>query len=64
MDTFIDTLTQLLIDWGYRGMFVSALLAGSVIPFSSELVLVGLVQLGLHPMGCVLAATVGNVLGA
>lgn len=63
MDTFIDTLTQLLIDWGYRGMFVSALLAGSVIPFSSELVLVGLVQLGLHPMGCVLAATVGNVLG-
>lgn len=63
MDTFIDTLTQLLIDWGYWGMFVSALLAGSVIPFSSELVLVGLVQLGLHPMGCVLAATVGNVLG-
>ena len=63
MDAFVDTLIHLLIDWGYWGMFVSALLAGSVIPFSSELVLVGLIQLGLNPAGCVMAATVGNVMG-
>lgn len=63
MDTFIDMLLQLLIDWGYVGLFISALLAGSVIPFSSELVLVGLVQLGLNPMGCVVSATLGNVAG-
>jgi membrane protein YqaA with SNARE-associated domain len=36
MDAFVDTLVQLLIDWGYVGLFISALLAGSIIPFSSE----------------------------
>ena len=28
MDAFVDTLVQLLIDWGYVGLFISALLAG------------------------------------
>ena len=40
MDAFVDTLVQLLIDWGYVGLFISALLAGSIIPFSSEIVMV------------------------
>ncbi len=63
MDAFIDTLVQLLIDWGYAGLFISALLAGSVIPFSSELVMVALVKVGLNPALCVLAATLGNTVG-
>ena len=42
MDAFVDTLVQLLIDWGYVGLFISALLAGSIIPFSSEIVMVAL----------------------
>ena len=58
MDAFIDTLIQLLIDWGYAGLFISALLAGSIIPFSSELV-----KVGLNPAICVLAATLGNTMG-
>ena len=44
MDAFVDTLVQLLIDWGYVGLFISALLAGSIIPFSSEIVMVALVK--------------------
>lgn len=63
MDAFIDALLQLLIDWGYVGLFVSALLAGSIIPFSSELVMVALVKVGLSPALCVLAATLGNTAG-
>lgn len=63
MDAFIDTLIQLLIDWGYVGLFISALLAGSIIPFSSELVMIALVKVGLSPALCVLAATLGNTLG-
>ena len=47
MDAFVDTLVQLLIDWGYVGLFISALLAGSIIPFSSEIVMVALVKVGL-----------------
>lgn len=63
MDAFIDYITQLLIDWGLPGLFISALLAGSVIPFSSEIVMVTLVKLGLSPAACVLAATLGNTVG-
>ena len=48
MDAFADTLIQLLIDWGYAGLFISALLAGSIIPFSSELVMLALVKVGLN----------------
>ena len=63
MDAFVDSLVQLLIDWGYAGLFLSALLAGSILPFSSELVLVALVKLGLSPTLCVLSAAVGNTVG-
>lgn len=59
----MDTIVQLLIDWGYVGLFISALLAGSVFPFSSELVMVALVKVGLSPALCVLSATLGNTLG-
>lgn len=63
MDALINTLIQLLIDWGYIGLFISALLAGSIIPFSSELVMIALVKVGLSPIICVFAATLGNTLG-
>lgn len=59
----MDTIIQLLIDWGIPGLFLSALLAGSILPFSSELVLVALVQVGLSPITCVLAAALGNTIG-
>lgn len=52
-----------MIDWGYLGLFVSAVLAGSVIPFSSELVMIALVKVGLNPTMCVLFATLGNTIG-
>ncbi len=63
MDVFVKDLVQLLIDWGYCGLFLSALLAGSVLPFSSELVLVALVKAGLDPTFCILSATLGNTIG-
>ena len=63
MDAFVDSLVQLLIDWGYLGLFISALLAGSIFPFSSELVMIALVKVGLSPVMCVLFATLGNTIG-
>ena len=63
MDTFIDTLVQLMTDWGYVGLFLSSLLAGSVIPFSSELVLAATLGLGLSPFICVTVVTLGNTAG-
>lgn len=63
MDAFVETLVQLLTDWGYPGLFFSALLAGSILPFSSEVVMVALVKVGLSPALCILAATLGNTIG-
>ncbi len=59
----IESVTAFFIDWGYAGLFVSALIAGSILPFSSEAVLVVLLRLGLDPAGLIVAATLGNTLG-
>lgn len=59
----MGTITEFLIDWGYWGLFLSALIAGSVLPFSSEAVMVVLAGMGLDPVGCVVAAALGNTLG-
>ena len=45
----METITEFLIDWGYWGLFLSALIAGSVLPFSSEAVMVVLAGMGLDP---------------
>ncbi|MBE6289736.1 MAG: DedA family protein [Bacteroidaceae bacterium] len=59
----MDAFIQLMTDWGYIGMLLTAFLAGSLIPFSSELVLTGLLSLGLNPIGILIAATIGNTMG-
>ena len=59
----MDNLIQFLIDWGYSGMFISAFLAGTILPFSSEVVLLACVALGLDPILSTLSTTLGNVLG-
>lgn len=59
METFIQYLTE----WGYAGMFISAFLAGTVLPFSSEAVLLACIALGLDPILSTLSTTAGNALG-
>ena len=59
----MEGFTEFMLNWGYGGLFLSALIAGSIFPMSSEAVMVGLIALGLHPVGCVVAATLGNTLG-
>ncbi len=60
----MEALQQALIDYGYWGMFLSAILAGSVVPFSSEVVMLGLLAAGSEKWSLIIWATVGNVLGA
>ena len=52
------------MDWGYMGMALSAFLAASILPFSSEAVMVGLLAAGLDMWALVAWGTVGNVLGS
>lgn len=62
----MDAIINFLIEWGYVGMFLAAFLAGTVVPFSSEVVLAALVHpsTGLNPVICVVSATIGNFLGS
>ncbi len=53
-----------LIELGLVGLFVAAFLAGSILPFASEAVLVGVLMLGASAGAAVSVATLGNVLGA
>lgn len=49
----------------YAGLFLSALVAATVLPMQSEAVLVALLAAGRHPaVALILVATVGNVLGS
>lgn len=50
---------------GYAGLFLSALVAATLLPLQSEAVLAGLLLGGSHTVAVLLAvATIGNVLGA
>lgn len=55
---------DILEGYGYWGMTITAFLAGSVFPFSSEAVMVSLQLAGLEPWALFLSASVGNVAGS
>lgn len=50
--------------WGLPGLFLAAILAGSIVPMPSEAVLAAVLAGGVPPVVAVTVATVGNVLGA
>lgn len=60
----MSAFLALLESWGYWGMLVSAFIAGSVFPFSSEAVLTALLLAGLDPIQLFFFASVGNIAGS
>ena len=59
----MEYIITLLISYGYWGMLITAFVAGSFFPFSSEAVMTGLLAAGLDPWLLIVYGTVGNVLG-
>ncbi len=59
----MGVLVAYLLKYGYWGMFVSAFIAGSFFPFSSEAIMTGLVLAGLSTWKLMFYATIGNALG-
>ena len=55
---------EYFIELGYVGLFLSAFLAATILPLSSELVLTLLLVNGLNPNILVAVATAGNALGS
>ena len=58
-----EIVIEFFKDYGYLGMGVLAFLSGSIIPITSEVLLVFFLKLGLNAVGITLAATIGNTLG-
>jgi len=58
MDWIIDFINQ----WGYVGLTICSFIAGSVIPLSSEAIVLACIGF-LSPVWCLVAATIGNVAG-
>ncbi len=56
-------IMEWLIDWGYLGLFIGAFIAATVLPFSSDIMLVGLLATGADPTIAIISATLGNWLG-
>ena len=52
-----------LLDYGYLGLFLGSFLAATVFPFSSDVLLVGMLLAGGNPVATVVVATAGNWLG-
>jgi membrane protein YqaA with SNARE-associated domain len=55
---------EFFAELGYFGLFVSAFLAATILPLSSEVVLSALLLSGLSPVTLVAIATAGNLLGS
>ena len=61
----MSTINEFFIQYGYFGMFLAALLAGSLVPFSSEAVMGALlIATDMNPVMTVVAATIGNIAGS
>ncbi|MDR2775479.1 MAG: VTT domain-containing protein [Tannerella sp.] len=52
-----------LIEYGYIGVFIASFLAATILPFSSEVVLTGVLMTEASYWPCMIAATTGNFLG-
>lgn len=55
---------EYLTELGYFGLFVSAFLAATILPLSSEVILSALLINDFSPTTLVIVATIGNVLGS
>lgn len=54
---------EFLQDWGYWGLFLGTFMAATVVPFSSDFLIVGLLLSGGDPLKSFWVATLGNWLG-
>jgi membrane protein YqaA with SNARE-associated domain len=59
----VEILVDFFKDYGYWGMGLLAFLSGTVVPITSEVLLVLFLSLGLNAVGITLVAALGNTLG-
>ncbi len=55
---------EYFLTWGYLGLFLGSFLASTILPFSSEILVSGMLLAGASPVYVLIAATLGNCLGS
>jgi len=55
---------EYFLTWGYPGLFLGSFLAATILPFSSEILVTGLLLAGASPLYVLIIATTGNWLGS
>ena len=55
---------EYFLTWGYLGLFLGSFLAATILPFSSEILLTGMLIAGGSPVCVLIVATTGNWLGS
>lgn len=56
-------MIEVLSTYGYWGLFLGSFAAATVVPFSSDVLFVGILLAGANPFYCFVMATLGNWLG-
>lgn len=57
-------MVETLIELGYVGLFIACFISATLVPFSSDVVVVAAVVAGLDHHACFIAATLGGWMGA
>jgi membrane protein YqaA with SNARE-associated domain len=55
---------EFFLTWGYFGLFLGSFLAATILPFSSEILVTGMLFTGASPINVLVTATAGNWLGS
>ena len=59
----MEWLIEICKEFGYSGMFLISFLSGTVLPGSSDILMLALLPMGLSPVGLVLWGSLGNTIG-
>ena len=57
-------MAEILIQYGYVGLFIGTFLAATILPFSSEILVTTLLYFGANSLNVFIVATFGNWLGS
>ena len=52
-----------LLEYGLIGLFIGSFLAATVVPFSADVLVIGMLVAGANPVATIVVATAGNWLG-
>ena len=63
MELAIVDVQGWVVEYGYWGLFFGAFLAATIIPFSSDILILAILAIGGDPVIAVIVATIGNWLG-